>query len=136
MTIRECSSCNKIKNLSEFYNGNQYHCKECQKERARASRINNPEYHKEYQRKRNLKRYFNITINDYDDLLKQQNGVCTICKEVCKTGNRLSVDHCHKTNKIRGLLCVRCNNGLGNFKDNCAILYNAIKYLEVSRVDG
>jgi hypothetical protein len=44
--------------------------------------------------------------------------------------SRLSVDHCHNTGKIRGILCTKCNTGLGSFKDNIELLMNAIKYLK------
>jgi hypothetical protein len=80
-------------------------------------------------RRNNLKRLYSITPEDYDLLLNQQNGVCAICGGVCPTGRRLSVDHDHATNKIRGLLCSRCNFGIGQL-DTKEKLNNAIKYLE------
>lgn len=49
---------------------------------------------------------------------------------------RLFVDHCHKTNKIRGLLCINCNNGLGAFKDNVFSLNRAIQYLKENNGDN
>jgi hypothetical protein len=70
-------------------------------------------------------------------MLKEQNGVCAICKKeefttFPKTGiiKSLSVDHCHETGKIRGLLCVHCNRGLGCFKDQINLFSEAINYLE------
>jgi hypothetical protein len=65
-------------------------------------------------------------------MLQQQNGLCAICKktETGKTSN-LCVDHCHKTGKVRGLLCNNCNKGLGLFKDNPEVLLNASAYLGV-----
>ena len=57
---------------------------------------------------------------------EKQDYKCAICKEVFEL---LAVDHCHETNKVRGLLCTNCNNGLGRFKDNIQFLNNAIKYL-------
>lgn len=71
---------------------------------------------------------YNISIDEYNVLLELQHGVCKICG--LKSNKRLCVDHCHKTNKIRGLLCHSCNIGLGYFKDNINNLQNAIKYLE------
>lgn len=75
-----------------------------------------------------LKKNFNITIEQYDELEKRQKGVCAICgrKEISK---RLAVDHCHKIGKIRGLLCKNCNTGLGLFNDNEKLLTKAIRYL-------
>jgi len=66
----------------------------------------------------------------------KQNGKCAICKkpETRKTGNKireLSIDHCHKTGKVRGLLCDSCNNGLGRFKDSVKLLESALKYLKL-----
>lgn len=83
-----------------------------------------------YDRKQRLKQKFNMTINEYDELLKKQGNVCAICGKELEKGKRLAVDHNHKTGKIRGLLCVNCNMMLGMSKDNINTLKNAIKYLE------
>ena|SRR3990167_3180392 len=84
----------------------------------------------------NLKKNYGITIEQYYKMHKDQNGVCAICKGNEKsvdhhTGKirRLTVDHCHATGKIRGLLCSCCNRGLGSFNDRQDVLQNAIKYL-------
>ena len=82
-------------------------------------------YKIDYQRKKK----YNLSRQDYDTMVKNQNGVCAICHEKCTRHGRLSVDHCHTTNRVRGLLCDRCNRGLGNFKDNIIFLNRAIKYL-------
>jgi hypothetical protein len=81
------------------------------------------------QRAKILARY-GITKEEYDQRLENQEGKCKICKETCSTGHNLSVDHVHKTGKIRGLLCKACNLGLGKFRDNIEFLKEAIKYLE------
>ena len=84
----------------------------------------------------NLLNSFGINSVDYGIMLKKQNGVCAICNkpEQAKHQNgkirQLAVDQCHKTNRIRGLLCTNCNNGLGQFQDNVFLLQNAISYLE------
>lgn len=85
-----------------------------------------------------LKYKFNMTFDQYNEMLIKQNGVCAICfkQEVSKAKNRdytknLAVDHCHTTGKIRGLLCEKCNQGLGRFNDSIILLQNAIKYLSV-----
>lgn len=82
------------------------------------------------QRRRDLKRRFDITPDDYDQLLCEQGGVCAICKKTCSTGIRLAVDHNHTTGKVRGLLCTGCNTGLGKFKDSVELLTSAIAYLK------
>jgi cytochrome c peroxidase len=82
------------------------------------------------QRRAELKRLYGITLEDYADMFSKQNGVCAICKEECTTKKSLSVDHSHKTGKVRGLLCNGCNTSLGRFKDDVVVLKAAIKYLE------
>lgn len=92
---------------------------------------------KESNRNRYLKRHYNLSAEEYDIILKKQNNVCLICGQVevstRNDGNgkrRLSVDHCHKTGKVRGLLCSNCNKALGGFKDSTTILEKAIEYLK------
>ena len=63
--------------------------------------------------------------------MSKQNNCCAICgKSQNNENRRFAIDHCHKTGKIRGLLCYTCNNGLGSFKDNVIFLLNAINYLK------
>lgn len=90
-----------------------------------------------YRRKPNVKlRYENyrlkvrygITRKEYWELVAKQKGVCAICGK--SDGKKLHVDHCHKTKKIRGLLCGSCNRALGLLKDDTRLLLQAIKYLK------
>lgn len=74
--------------------------------------------------------------NQYSRLMKEQQSVCAICKQPesvlhkkTKQPIALAVDHCHTTNKIRGLLCSKCNMGLGLFYDNIELFESAIDYL-------
>lgn len=80
---------------------------------------------------------YGITFEEYELMLKKQNGRCKICKTT-KTHNkshkRLSIDHCHKTNKIRGLICDRCNVAIGRIEDDIKRAKQIIKYLEESLV--
>ncbi len=71
-----------------------------------------------------------LNYKEYNNILKKQKNLCGICKEKPKT-KKFAVDHCHYTNKIRGLLCTRCNLGIGCFQDNCENLKKAIAYLEL-----
>lgn len=72
---------------------------------------------------------YGSNVEEYEKLLIEQNYVCAICK--CSNGNRkLCIDHCHSTDLFRGLLCSKCNVGLGYFKDNIEYLENAIEYLQ------
>lgn len=88
------------------------------------------EYRKRVEKRSQLRTKYGMTLEEYEELLKQQNDVCAICKNPCSRSKTLSVDHCHKTDKNRGLLCNSCNNGLGFFKDTLEYLREAIKYLE------
>lgn len=74
-----------------------------------------------------IKARYGISYEQYLGMVKERNGICDIC------GNSeriLSIDHCHKTGKIRGLLCFRCNTALGSLDDNIDILASAISYLQ------
>lgn len=80
---------------------------------------------------RHLKRQHNITIEDYNKLFDQQKGRCGICRKHQSTLSRaLCVDHDHKTNRIRGLLCDKCNRAIGIFHDNIGELMASVKYLK------
>ncbi len=97
------------------------------------------EYAKEHQTRLHLKKNFNLTEGEYNLILENQNGVCAICKETetvidgqSKKLKPLSVDHCHITGKIRGLLCTACNTGIGLLKHEPYILKAAALYCEQS----
>ena len=115
---------------------------------AKQDRINNPEKYKKWSaitRKRMGKMkslkdslyLYKMDIDSYNKMLFEQNNVCAICHDpetrksrtkgdIC----RLAIDHCHKTGKIRGLLCHACNIVLGKAKDSIDLLKSAIIYLE------
>ncbi len=97
--------------------------------------FNNGIIHKEFQYSKEdmklnsyLKSEYGITIKDYFSILNEQNECCAICGNRTDA-KRLAVDHCHKTGKVRGLLCSNCNLGLGCFKDDKNNLKKAIDYL-------
>lgn len=129
-------------------------CKECKKIIKEVYRKNNPEKHREWKkrhyirnrekviqktteyrknhpglsRKIALKFQYGISLDYFNDLMNKQSGCCAICFE--KPNKRvLYVDHCHITDKIRGLLCLKCNSMLGFCNDRKDILNNAIEYL-------
>ena len=87
-------------------------------DRAAAARWakNHPEQNAETQRRGRYRRKYGITVERYEALLAEQNGLCAICNSPAKNGRRLSVDHDHETNEVRGLLCVSCNTGVGYFE--------------------
>lgn len=73
-----------------------------------------------------LKRYYGISLQEYDDMFTSQNGQCAICKEK----DTLVVDHNHETGKVRELLCKKCNLALGHSKESVTILDKMIEYLK------
>lgn len=77
---------------------------------------------------RKYQRKYSITIEQYEALFEIQGGRCSICDKP-DLKRRLAVDHCHETNRVRGLLCANCNNGLGRFKHNVKFLERAMFYL-------
>lgn len=77
-----------------------------------------------------LMKEYGLSFETYEIKMREQNGLCWICKRPGDNHGRLSVDHNHSTGKVRGLLCVSCNHGIGNFRDNALLLQRAINYLE------
>jgi Autographiviridae endonuclease VII len=78
-------------------------------------------------RRGQLKRLYGISSADYDALLAKQDGVCAICGKPSE--ETLCVDHCHATGTIRGLLCRKCNTGLGCYEDDPATMITSLAYL-------
>tara|TARA_B110000977_G_scaffold15929_1_gene19447 strand:+ start:156 stop:485 length:330 start_codon:yes stop_codon:yes gene_type:complete len=91
--------------------------------------LKNKDKIKQSWRKYSLRVRYNITTEQYDTILKQQNNCCDVCGEhESKFKNSLCVDHNHSTGKIRGLLCNNCNSAFGKLKENTNIMYNLINY--------
>ena len=88
--------------------------------------MNNKTKTREYKVKKN----YGITLDEVHQMFDKQEGKCAICgKHQDELKEILGVDHNHKTNKVRGLLCHKCNRGLGHFNDNIKLLEQAINYL-------
>jgi hypothetical protein len=85
-----------------------------------------------FKRNYNLRAKYKIDSDKYAEILRLQGGKCGICGDSeCASGNHfLSVDHSHTTGAVRGVLCLRCNTGIGQFKDDPALLRAAAAYLE------
>ena len=84
--------------------------------------------HPNTNRIQNLKQRYGITPDDYAAMFTAQGGACAICKR--HPENKLAVDHCHTSGKVRGLLCMNCNQALGKFRDDTKIMEAAIAYLQ------
>lgn len=72
-------------------------------------------------------RKYDLTKESFDEMVSRQDNLCVICEQ---TMDRPCLDHCHTTGKVREALCIQCNAGLGNAKENPVILLNMVKYLE------
>lgn len=83
-----------------------------------------------FSRKYYIKKKYGLTLEQYDEMANHQNGLCAICNSQCTLYDKLSIDHCHETGKVRELLCNSCNIGIANFKENVEYLKAAILYLE------
>lgn len=77
----------------------------------------------------NLYKHYRMPAGRYQEMLDEQGGLCAICREKCATGRRLAVDHDHDTGKIRGLLCLNCNHGIGKLGDDPKRIRAAADYL-------
>ena len=82
-----------------------------------------------------LKRKYGITFIEFKEMFELQESKCKICsKELELLAKTTHVDHCHTSNKVRGILCSSCNVTLGHVKDNIVILENAIEYLKNNKI--
>jgi hypothetical protein len=85
-------------------------------------------------RTKRLQKHYGLSDEDYDTLLAKQGGACAICRR--RPRGRLCVDHCHSTGFVRGLLCRKCNLGLGCLVDDAASLISAFAYLAYRMTEG
>ncbi len=149
-----CIRCNVLKPRDDFYdNGRQNHlppevrckqtiCKDCQKVQRIAYKNRANELRrisrkaKKRDRRAEWRKYW--SIDEYEAMWEAQNGVCAICKCPETTINnfnphntrRLSVDHDHKTGKVRRLLCHRCNVAVGKYENHTSYFRSIVSYLE------
>jgi hypothetical protein len=131
----ECKACAR-EYRRQYYRRNR----EAAIARVQAWREANPDlyvrYQRAYRKKRphaeregHLRRKFGLTLADYARLLELQGGGCAICGDAPEEGKNLHVDHDHATGGVRGLLCMRCNNGIGLLREDADVLTNAAAYV-------
>jgi|ERR1035437_2421727 hypothetical protein len=147
-----CSVCKELKPISEFRprltnrDGYSAKCSVClnvytaewcrtHKDSVRKTRLKYREKSKEKikrtRRKQGLRLNYSLTLEEYNQLFTSQLGCCKLCgKHQSKEKNALSVDHCHRTGIVRGLLCNTCNRALGLLQDSSEICRLAADYLE------
>lgn len=140
MFSKRCYRCGEVKSFADFgrsawiEDGVRGDCKDCASLHSRTKRLNNPNQ-KADDRRYNIRRKYQISIEDYDQLFASQSGLCAIClnpETALWKGEikPLAVDHCHETGENRGLLCSKCNVGLGYFRESAELLKAAITYLQ------
>lgn len=81
-----------------------------------------------FSRRTHIRQRYRMTPANFEQMREEQENKCKICRE--EFDGRIHIDHCHRTDRVRALLCQGCNVGLGNFRDNPAYLAEAIGYLE------
>ena len=121
--MKVCTKCNQSLPESFFHKrtyssgsiGYQHKCKKCSTEVRR-------KYYKPHEF---MRRKFKLTEQQYAELMKNEN--CQICDKVL---DKKCIDHCHSSNKVRGILCNNCNTALGLVGDNVSVLEEMIKYLQ------
>lgn len=140
--MKLCGTCKESKSESDFHkksgakDGLQSSCKPCRIAVVKKWQQDNPERYAKIQAKhqktpegilKRRARIYGITIEELQGLHESADGRCAICKVIPAEG--LSVDHCHESLVVRGLLCGKCNKALGLFADNIETLQSAIEYL-------
>ena len=143
-----CTKCGEIKDEINFRprptlkRGYHSWCRDCENIANREKYIPKPPRTKQVipddvvkleAKKRMLKHRYSIDYNTYNQMYAEQDGKCKICGDYRELGGHggLLVDHCHITNEVRGLLCKKCNSGLGMFNDDKELLQRAIEYITV-----
>lgn len=136
--MKRCIDCNIEKEDSSFNLRNkksklrQSRCKDCESKNAKIRYLANREKRIANQRKVNIFNKYGITEEKYNSMFEAQNGKCAICgsKEIKRKGAKyFNIDHCHKNNNVRGLLCHNCNIVLGKIDDSKEWLKKALIYL-------
>lgn len=130
--MKTCQKCGKRRQDRSFYrradrkSGLQSHCKDCQSKSAQEWANKNPERHKKNYARYRRRFLYGISEEEFVALKKSQKGRCAICDRRPK---KFHVDHNHRTGEVRGLLCPKCNLGLGLFDESPAHLLLAVAYL-------
>jgi hypothetical protein len=157
-TTKICCKCKQCKPLEEFTrdkknkDGRTYDCKACRSviykqwmadnpEKVKATRDKNWAYRKDYYqrpeqklkyRKRFIEKKYGISYDEYEKMVDEQGNVCYICNrpEPQERNEHLAVDHNHKTGKVRGLLCSRCNRVIGLLEEDLQLIEKLKNYIK------
>jgi len=133
MINKICTKCKKEKPITEYFNDKQKYdgkrpdCKVCNTLQCTAWNRANKDRHRYY----SIKHLYGVTQEIEQQMLYDQDNSCAICKiNFSLLSKKFCIDHCHDSGNYRGLLCEKCNQGLGKFNDNIEYLKSAILYLE------
>jgi hypothetical protein len=128
--------CPRCKERERVFNpsGVARYCLPCKLQINAEARARNPENHVAAMHRAKLKNKFGLSFEKFQAMIDAQNNLCAICKKPEQQRRRLSVDHDHETDAIRGLLCMNCNAGLGNLRDSIELLEAAAEYLRSYKV--
>lgn len=111
--------------------------RERRRELQRQKRAKNPEAYKRETRNTHLKKKFGMTIEEVDHMFLAQGSKCAACGESdLRIAAKFCVDHCHERQKVRGILCYRCNVALGLVKDSKQTLLGLVAYLSNSETQS
>ena len=135
--MKTCTMCQQEKALAEFSkakhtkDGHAYWCKTCFAKYNKHYRKENTRepLDPELKRQQNVKKLYGITLDAAEYIFFKQGNACAICKTEEPGGNGWHIDHNHETSYIRGILCHRCNVGIGFLRDDVQIVRNAVHYL-------
>lgn len=154
MTLRACARCGEAKPEEYFRlrksvsTGLHYRgkiCRACHQAKSLEWRKANPELICQYMKRsrakdpagnsrraleNHYKRKFGITIEQRDQMVADQGGMCAICERTKPTRRGWCVDHSHRTGRIRAILCAPCNSLIGLARESTEVLASAIAYLE------
>jgi len=137
---RQCIACGEEEPISKFAKKTgaafgKSRCLKCERKKDASYRRKYRKKRKQVEAINRMKKTYNITPDDYDKILASQQNACAICRATTNQKQArhfgiFDIDHCHDTNKIRGLLCGSCNRGIGQLKHSVDILKSAIAYLK------
>jgi hypothetical protein len=137
ISTKICTNCKLEKPLFEFspngkaFDGFQSWCVKCTNDERTKKR--NTEDGKRQRRDEGLRRWYGVTVDEYEAMLEKVGYKCEVCGSPGDLWTGLHLDHDHKTNKPRGILCGNCNRALGNAMDDIEILKKLIAYLEARK---
>lgn len=135
--VKFCGRCKSTLPITAFgknvakKDGLQERCRKCVSAHYKSTKHKRIKPTKEQKRKYRITHY-GLTLEQYTRILETQNNACAICKSSDWQRDSPSIDHCHSTGKVRGLLCNTCNRALGMFKDSAELLEEAAAYVRRS----